>query len=503
MQSAPHESKLPECLRPNEAAAQWRTPLDVWDLTTRLEASGVTDTVAKSEFGFASASAMAESWLPRVLTYGPPVEAVAPSRPWWREYLDGVSFSLPLLCSCLSTLWLGFSLWGGSLSDPDATGVGIGMVLSFLLSGGAVQGMVRRGLFFAGTLQPAECSATLRRWAVAGIAFAASGTALLFTASTYWDWLPNYVNVVAALFSVSLAALWLGAGALHVLKRSLDLAIINAFGIAVVACLYLGFNVPLLNAQLAAILSCNVAVFFVVSRRLLPGATGLPRIREIYSLLPFLLYGIAYYALLFGDRLAAWTASTYSAELAVQFRGDYETSVNLGLAVFILFAGWVHCETGSFYKEIVLRQRRFSIDQVDPFREDMLRYYWLRLLAFAPAALTICAVALWIAGQTSILATPNSLMIATWSIAGFAFLAIGLWNVSLLFAITQASRAALATLAACAANITIAYFASRIGGYSFAVLGFFIGGLLFAALSGAYVVKSFRSLDYHYFAAAS
>ena len=64
------QSHLPTCLRP-DLAKEWQEPLNVRDLATRLETEGVTDAVARSEFGYETAHSMAETLLPRVLTYGP------------------------------------------------------------------------------------------------------------------------------------------------------------------------------------------------------------------------------------------------------------------------------------------------------------------------------------------------------------------------------------------------------------------------------------------------
>src|SRR5262249_19883886 len=144
---------LPACLRPGEAGANWNEPLDENDLATRLETEGITDAVARSRYGFGSSLEMAAAWLPEVLAHPKPVCKEPDKSRAWRDYCKGIAFALPLLASSLSILFLGFALWGGNLTAEQATAAGLGVIASFFLSGGVVQAMARRGLFFQATRQ--------------------------------------------------------------------------------------------------------------------------------------------------------------------------------------------------------------------------------------------------------------------------------------------------------------------------------------------------------------
>jgi hypothetical protein len=240
--------------------------LDVQDLTARLETEGVTDSVATAEFGHESARRMAENWLPRVLTYGPAIEPPPAERGWLQEYVDGIAFSIPLLCSWLSMLSLGFALWGGALPNDDATAVGLGTIGSFLLSGGMVQAMVRRGLFFATSQQFALCASVIRYWLGVGALFVAAGAAALSAASAYWGWLPMRVNTVAAAFCLALGIFWLAAGALYILRKGLLLIWLNLAGIGLVWLLHVAWGLPLIAAQLIALAACGGAALLSTAR---------------------------------------------------------------------------------------------------------------------------------------------------------------------------------------------------------------------------------------------
>jgi hypothetical protein len=483
--------------------------LDVQDLTARLETDGVTDSVATAEFGHESARRMAENWLPRVLTYGPAIEPPPAERGWLQEYADGIVFSIPLLCSCLSMLSLGFALWGGALPNDDATAVGLGTVGSFLLSGGIVQAMVRRGLFFATTQQFVLCASAIRYWLGVGALFIAAGAVTMSAASAYWGWLPMRVNFVAAAFCLALGVLWLAAGALYILRNGLPLIWLNLAGIGLVWLLHVAWGLSLIAAQLIALTACNGAALTLVLRRLRQtgGRTSYrdatwSLAREVYSVWPFVLYGLLYYVLLFGDRLAAWTADTYAASLPVQFRGDYETAVNVGLFVFVLLAGWIHCATAAFYSVIARSQRTYRVSETEEFRSEVFGFYKKFALTVAAFGTGASLATFGGAYASGLLGGSATTSIAAWSLAGYVLLMLGLWNVNLLFGLSSPSAAVRSAAVGCLANLAIGYIFSRVGGYEHAVFGFLGGGVAFAALSTMDVMRAFRELDYRYFAAA-
>ena len=499
------QSHLPTCLRP-DLAKEWQEPLNVRDLATRLETEGVTDAVARSEFGYETAHSMAETWLPRVLTYGPTLEPPLAHKGLLREYVNGIAFSVPLLFSCLSMLTLGFALWGGELPNEDATAVGIGTVGSFLLAGGVVQAMVRRGLFFHTTQQPSMCASSIRHWFAVGVGIVGVGSLVLLAASEYWTWLPSRVNLVAAAFCVTLGIFWLAAGAFYVLEKGALLVWLNLAGIGVVWFLHAWCALPLITSQLLALAACCSAGTWIVLRFLRQivgsaqsdvGAWDLAK--EAYAVWPFFLYGITYYLLLFGDRLSAWTAQTYSAPLAVQFRGDYETAINIGLFTFVVLAGWVHCATAAFYTVIARSSKSHLVTEISAFRADVQRCYQKYALLLVALGVAAGLISFGVGTATGLLTGATTLQTAVASLIGYVLLMFGLWNVNLLFGLSSPVAAVRSAAIGCLANLCLGYLCSRVWGYEYAVIGFLAGGAVFAMASRASVLQAFQELDYRQF----
>ncbi|MEO8128113.1 MAG: exopolysaccharide Pel transporter PelG, partial [Bryobacteraceae bacterium] len=380
---------------------------------------------------------------------------------------------------------------------------------SFLVGGGFVQIMARRGLFLAGSNQFRRCEQATWLWARRGVAATFLAAAVFFAASLYWDWLPISVGLTTAAFCVALSLFWISTGIFHVLGRGLLVAWVTLAGIALVGALRFGLHAPLVISQLLGILIAAAAAFVISARLLRRRAAGQAAaeerssfLRDAFFLWPYFSYGILYYLLLFADRLVAWTAQTHATALAVQFRGDYETALNLGLVSFIVEVGWVHCSTANFYVEAAEAQKQYSIANVDGFRQEMVRFYWKRLARFVPVAVAASLLALLVAAGGAFL-HGTVVETAACSLAGFPFLIVGLWNVSLLFGLSMAPKAVAATAIACLVDLAAGYILTRIGDYHYAIAGFLLGAVVFALLPGFWALRAFRKLDYFYFAASA
>src|SRR5207248_6123388 len=173
------------------------------------------------DFGFQTTWAMADAWLPWILSYRKPPQPEMPAGRGWREYCQGIGFAVPLLVSSASILLFGFALWEGDLSIEEATAVGLGTIASFLLTGGFVQVMARRGLFFAATKQFRRCEQSTWWWFRAGGGAMLIAIVVLLATSAYWGWLPARLNLVAAAFCLVLGLFWMATGILHYLNGGL------------------------------------------------------------------------------------------------------------------------------------------------------------------------------------------------------------------------------------------------------------------------------------------
>jgi hypothetical protein len=406
-------------------------------------------------------------------------------------------------------LVLRFSLWGGDLPVETATAVGAGAITSFIISGGFVQAMARRGLFYIGTKQYERCWRSTWFWVRACILANVLFVAAFTLANIYFGWLPHPLGSIAMSFCLCLGVYWVATGILYMLEQNLFVLLASLAGISGVALLHLGLGVVLLSAQLISIVLAGCLSFLISAVILKRKAVG-PKLADqstapdnrLQLVWPYFLYGALYYLFLFSDRILAWTAHTNKSSLVIAFRGEYELAAFIGLLAFILQVGWVHLAAARFYRTVRTEQARTQVHQIASFNSTMMRFYRRQAALFFPPAVLVSITVYMTARHFDLFRTGIVDNVAAWALAGYPFLVFGLWNVSLLFALSRGSYALQAIALACGTNLVVGYLASRVGGYELAITGFTGGSIVFALVAGHHCLQTFRRLDYYYLVSA-
>jgi hypothetical protein len=499
---------IPDCLKP-VPGQPWRGPLDEQDVAVRLEADGITDGVAQADWSYATTWDIARDCYARLSGS----EEIPPKQLGKSEiqvHLKGMLFALPLALCCLAMVFLKFSLWGGDLPSDVAVAVAIGTVSSFVVTGGIVQAMARQGLFYAGTGELRMSEVVSRRWFFYGIVVLAVTAVLALIHSAFFGALPHPLDWTATGFHLTLGLFWLGTGVLYMLEKNLLVAASAVIGIVVVGVLYRLLHLGLVPSQLTGILIAATFASWMAKHLLRKRArfdTGrvhrLMPLRTLYLTAPYIVYGCLYYVFLFADRLLAWSAQTESSSLALQFRGDYELPLDIALFAFVVQVGWVHSSMLRFYDVLQSSQQNCEIDHVEQFNREMRRFYAGRILRFLPLALVMSAMIWGIAYFAGLLQGQITERVVLLALAGYPFLVIALWNVSLLFALSLPTAVLPAMLIGTVVNAGTGYLLSRLISYEWSVAGFTAGALAFAMISSATVYLRFRELDYYYFASAA
>ena len=84
---------------------------------------------------------------------------------------------------------------------------------------------------------------------------------------------------------------------------------------------------------------------------------------------------------------------------------------------------------------------------------------------------------------------------------GYFFLTLGMLNVLYLYTLNQHKQPVLLIAAATLLNLLIGVLLSRWISYEYAVIGMFVGSLLFAIFTTVVTRRFFNKLDYYYYAA--
>lgn len=507
MTNWPMRPATPSCLEPPADGSPWAPPLDSCDVVVRLETAGITDTVARREYGCRNAWRLAEACFPWLRMF--PASKVRESRPSALvEYLKGLSFALPLGFCCLAMAIFHFSLWGGDVSAHLAAAVGLGTVSSFVTTGGVVQAMARRGLFFLSVQDRATGEVVCWKWVRVGAAWLVICGLALLAPCRFYHWLPAPFDWIAFAFHMSLGLLWLATGILHMLERNLWSAVATVVGVCSVVLLHRRLQVPLVGAQLTGIAVAAVFAFsasFVLFRSRRCGTSGRPRSLspafDLYLTWPHFLFGTLYFLLIFSDRVLAWTAPDVSADSPVQFRGDYETALDLALIAFVLQVGRVRASTVTFIRKIVRAQQQHGIDARSEFTHQMRQAYGRSTAGFILLGAAISAGLYVTVSRLGAPFNPRSDTLL-WALLGGFLMVIGLWNSSLLFWLSLPVDVVTAIAPAVAVDLVIGYLMSRLITYHYAIAGFSSGACYFAVLTTRNLLRRLNSLDYYYFSSS-
>ena len=313
---------LPDCLMPAESGPKAPLPpLDEYDLAVRLETEGITDSVAAGDYGQHDTLSMAAAYF-KPPDLSAPVRDREPRANALMLYLRGVSFALPVLLCAATLMNFHFSLWGGDVADDVAAAVAIGTIGSFVVTGGFVQAMARRGLFYIGVKEYRRAAVVTKRWFTAGVSALAGTCVLGYFLNAYFNLLPHPLDWTSLAFEFILGVFWLACGVLYMIEKNFHVAGVTGVGIVVVGILYKLLSLPLMAAQLTGIsVATASAIWLAANWFTVQGAreNTLPPVsnagREIHFAGPYFAYGCLYYLFLFVDRIVAWTAHTSSAAL--------------------------------------------------------------------------------------------------------------------------------------------------------------------------------------------
>ncbi|MBV8551439.1 MAG: hypothetical protein JOY54_09070 [Acidobacteriaceae bacterium] len=503
------EDALPKCILPPSSESSWAPPLDVRDLVVRMEADGLTGNVCRSRYGFRNIWEMAEEYLPVAQEQ----KAIAPTtvtQPGTvRGYLKGVAFALPLLCCCLAVLFFKVSLWGGSMSANQAAAIAMATVASFAVTGGFLQIIGRQAHFYKENRDWGLCSSVCWLFMKAGCFALLACVAAGFAANLYFGWLPFTILSWCAAFHVGIGAYLLISGILYVLDGELLVALATALGTALVIVLHLVLRAPLLPSQITGIFAATgicIASTAFRFRKLRRGSACLSQLpspgRLVYMLWPYFIYGLLYYAYLFADRMIAWSAATETSSLPFQFRGDYETSLDMCLFAFIVQVGWVHIGLVRFYRIVTQKEMHFQITARRKMVDAIKSFYNQQIAVFGILFVISSVGVVFTVKQIHALEAMMLFRVVLLGLIGIPLLAVGLWNIALLFALSRPTYVLTSVAWALLSDICAGYVLSRLFSYDLAIVGFDIGSAALVCISGWFCRRLFNNFDYHYFAAS-
>ncbi|HYH09432.1 MAG TPA: exopolysaccharide Pel transporter PelG [Thermoanaerobaculia bacterium] len=504
------------------------TPKDQWEIAAQLEVLGLRDADARSDYGARDLFDLArqiygwfiEGRFRSEIEREDPEPRVSPIVRFLRNYATGLTFSLPMALQAAVMLTWGYGVWGAIDMDlRTGTAIALGFIASYIVTGGFMQTIVRRGLFYVYQQEAWLARWTaLRSWSLAlRVVLGLLVPALLLNA--LFRALPWSIVLTAAAYYVALSILWLNWALIYLVRKTWLFLLTTAVALATVliAAKLFGASPPAANAVgliVADVLSFSLAFYHLNRLTNARKVVNPPRLTIlVYSTSRFFLYGMLYNTFLFADRILAWTSSTgredfppYGFWLNVR----YELGMDLALIVVMLLSGVVEHATQRFSERLIPNEKRTRSVDAATFMTLSRKEHRQRVLTLAGAACIAVFVAILVTmtlrGATT-LPIYNALMATTtmrvFIVATIAYVIFmfALQNVLMLLTLSRVELVARAIGIALAVNLGVGFICSRAIHYSAAAFGLLAGAAALAFLTARAMRQVLSELDYHYYAA--
>jgi len=485
------------------------------ELAACLESWGFSDRSAQ-QAGFADIFAWADNFysrLQRVERLATEVEASGSkhnSATWDTEHATNKFFlSLSYAFPWMALVALEY-LQPNALSVTAEIGsaFGLSLIASLITSGGFIQMISRCGSFYYGLEQPRLarhlCLVLLNLGVTSSLLFGFVGMLL----GVYFRLFTGKYLLLAAISFVSLSLLWMLCAILSVQKMGWCVPVVFLFS-AVIAALAKNLtqaqNVLLITlwpvtAALCAF-GCVLAGFRYSEQIHPPTASGArPRLDVLaISLVPFYLFGTAYFSFLFADRLSAGSAVPWTSGLSFGIDPAYKQGMDLVLLAFLVTAASVEYLGDSllrFWKKLATELPQARAGEL---RKNLQKRHSTALRNVA-LIFVVLSLGTWLVFSFLRGMAPTDRLLQTAAIGGLGYLmlSLALLEILILASVNQISSAWTAVGLGLLVNLVAGYSLSHFWGVQYAAVGLLAGSAVTLFRSNAAVRRILLRPDYHY-----
>ena len=505
-------------------------PVDAWSVVAALESEGWRDVDAAERFGYPDLFALGGVLLPACRAEAARLgrtEDDAVEREtvpqlvggFAASYGRGLLYALPVTGQVAALVWFGYSLWASiRLTEGGATMIAMGTIASFITTSGFVQALAHETSRLLGH----ELGGQARRVAfrIVGLGAAAvlvSGGAALVV-NLVVPFYPLVLAVVGVVYYVLLGWLWLALALLYVEERLWAVGVATSVGILPVwgAVAWLRWEI---HPAHAVGLVVAIAVALAWAYRSLGTGAGrdrgdgpappLPRVSTVvHTTLPYVAYGVLYFAVLFADRVVSWSAAGDDPlPYPIWFRTTYELGMDWALGVIFLMLAAV---------PFAVRRLSGQIHELGAVRDPaaasalMTRQYLRHLgVLVGVGVLAVAGVwagGLWLGAYGPALLDPifrpgpTRYVFAVAAVGYFCF-SVGLMNGLIFLAQGRTGRVLVPLTWALVIDLGVGFVATRLFGYEHAGWGLVVGAAVFAVVTTRWALAMLRRADYFAYAA--
>ncbi|PSB56397.1 hypothetical protein [Chamaesiphon polymorphus] len=488
---------------------------DPWEIVAIVEALGYTDKTIESDFGCPNALVLGQFIYAQrdqfpFVEIATQTEKIQPTLKdelniFFTQFFHSFIYTVPFVILLILN-YLPVDKQSDFLPPELNSLFGFVTMASLITSGGFVQMISRRGLFYIGLKARVQanriCTSILSMGIFTTILLGSFGVLFSF----YQGIAADRYTIVAGIYYLILSTIWMLFAIIGLQNRFAAPIIL----IGVTCCFFVFrffFKLSALESQIAmiSIAFVSLTVLFVYNqieyRSMKPkfGQTvQLPRLSVlIYLLIPYFFYGIVYFGFIFADRLVANIAVAGHFRSIAGNNLEYQNSMDLALLNLLLIVPFVeYCS----YKMVVFwydRAKNMTLIQVDSLSWQLQKKYWSLLshvLLYFGLLMSIVIILLSILQRSQI---DNALTI--FACLGYLLFAIGLFNTVILLSLDRLYDILGILATATVIDFIIGYLLSSLFGVYLAAIGLVIGAIFFAITSSKKILNAIERPEYCYF----
>lgn len=507
-----------------------RNPEDHYEVVALLESIGWNDTRASARFGTEDLFDLGRMVYTAIIGRGSvggiashqKVGLIKMTFVLIKSFIRGTIFALPMVISVVSMLSLKISLWSYQyLSTELATSIAIATILSFITVGGFTQAIARRGYFYISQNYYNMARKMTFKFIRLGYLAAILIMLGLFLFNLFFNFFPLYMMVIITLYYLMLCAIWLSVTVMYILQKEIFFTGLLSFGIGLVYVLFYILKLEVILAQIIALLVVSalgliyvVYYFRKVELQMEKGlAVKLPRMSiTVYSIMPYFVYGLVYFAFLYIDRLMAWSTNDQFMPFLIWFRGEYELGLDFGLLALLIPMGINEVIVNQFALNLEYSEKSIMGSDAEQFNRFYLNLYrknfLLAIVVSIISAIFIFFLVRWLNeamvgwGFVRLINSGKTWFVFYCSLVAYSFVSVGLLNSVTLFSLSNPAPINHAVLLGFLTNALIGFLLSRWISYEFAVIGLVLGSIVFCIFSSVYAFRTLAQLDYHIYYAS-
>ena len=504
-------------------------PKDYLEVAATLESMGYSDQRIKNDFGYCDVFEISHEIFDLLLNNEKSIndkESTEKDSKYnvGRIILDiirGILSVCPLIISMFSVFLINFSLW--SFMDitiagvERATSIAFATILSMIVSGGFTQAFLRNGYALIEQSYYKCLWNTYVHYFKLGmitcVAIATVASILGMFTGVYK--LENIL--IFDFYFFLLTALWLNVQINNLIRGELLFVVNLLVSIGVVYYLKEALNMNIVYSQVLGMIFfivinsivLKLIFFLLVKGKKSKDAAGdyKPRLLiNIYLLAPYFLYGLMYYAIIFMDRLLAWTAnSRIILEPVMRMKGEYDLGMNWGILAILVPTIFIELYIKMLINNVLKAKKRYSIADQKEFQRKNVHQFLTYMIVFF--IISVVGALISVGAINNIISYYNielgpyfsnvSRDVFMLGIVGYIFIILGLLNNIYLLYFSQGKLIVKLLAISLGVNIIVGFTLSRIFDYYFAVFGFLAGAITFFVLGLYYSYNILKSMDYH------